>query len=83
MTSARQEDGGGRSTGLLHKLYDGKLAGPVDCNIAVQLAFGRPDFGNVDVEVADRIGLKLLLALFVALDSRQPRNAMTLQAAMQ
>jgi len=26
----RQEDGRGRSTGLLHKLYEGKFAGPVD-----------------------------------------------------
>jgi hypothetical protein len=79
----RQEGGGGRSAGLLHKLYEGELAGPVDRNIQIQLAFGRSDFGNVDVEVADRIGLELLLARLVAFDFRQPRNAMTLQAAVQ
>ena len=78
----RQEDGGGRSTGLLHKLYEGKFAGPVDRNIQVQLAFGGPYFGNVDMEIADRIGLELLLVRFVAFDFRQPRNAMTPQAAV-
>ena len=29
---SHQEDGRGRSTGLLHKLYEGKFAGPVDRN---------------------------------------------------
>jgi hypothetical protein len=76
----RQEDGRGRSAGLLHK---GKFAGPVDRNIQVQLAFGGPYFGNVDVEITDRIGLELLLVRFVAFDFRQSRNAMTPQAAMQ
>jgi hypothetical protein len=71
------------SAGLLHKLYEGKFAGAVDRDIQVQLAFGRPYLGNVDVEVTDRIGFELLLVWFVAFDFRQPRNAMTLQAAVQ
>jgi hypothetical protein len=50
-----QEDGRGRSAGLLHKLYEGKFAGPIDRNIQVQLAFGGLYFGDVDVEIADRI----------------------------
>jgi len=66
-----QEDGRGRSAGLLHKLYEGKFAGPIDRNIQVQLAFGGPYFGDVDVEIADRISLELLLVRFVAFDFRQ------------
>jgi hypothetical protein len=55
-----QEGGRGRSAGLLHKLYEGKFAGPVD-PVQVQLAFGRPYLGNVDVEVTDRIGFERFL----------------------
>jgi hypothetical protein len=36
------------------------------------------DLGNVDVEVADRIGLELALARLVALDLRQTGDAVTL-----
>ena len=79
----RQEDGRGRSASLLHKLYEGNFADPVDRNIQVEPAFGGPYFGNVDVEIADRIGLELFLFRFVAFDFRQSRNAMTPQAAMQ
>ena len=68
---------------FLHKLYEGKFAGPVDHNIQVEPAFGGPYFGNVDVEIADRIGLELFLFRFVGFDFRQSRNAMTPQAAMQ
>jgi hypothetical protein len=69
--------------GLRHKLYESKFAGPVNRDIQVQLAFCRPDFGNVDVEVAERIGIELLFVRLVAFDLRQPRNVMTLQAAMK
>jgi hypothetical protein len=65
----RQEGGGGRSAGLLHKLYEGELAGPVDRNI---------------YSLPSPFGLRqLLLARLVAFDFRQPRNAMTLQATVQ
>jgi hypothetical protein len=38
---------------------------------------------DVDVEVADRVALELLLRRLVALDIRQPADAMTLEAAVQ
>lgn len=65
------------------KLDIGKIAGPVDGNKEMKLAFRRPHFGNVYMEVANRIGLELLLWSFVALNFRQPFNAMALKATMQ
>ena len=38
-----------------------KLAGPVDGNKEMKLAFCRSHFGNVDMEIANRISLELLL----------------------
>ncbi len=51
--------------------------------IQAQLALGGLHFGDIDVEVADRIGLELLLGGLVAFDLRQPRYAVPGQAAMQ
>ena len=42
-----------------------------------------PNFGDVDMEVADRIGLELALRRRFAFDLRQARDAVALQAAMQ
>ena len=42
-----------------------------------------PNFGDVDMEVADRIGLELALGRRFAFDLRQARDAVALQAAMQ
>lgn len=54
-----------------------------DSDEHVQLALLGPDLGNVDVEVADRVALEFPLRRFVALDIREPADAMALQAAMQ
>jgi len=40
-------------------------------------------FGDIDVEVADRIGLKLFLLRLVAYHVRQAADAMPLKAPMQ
>ena len=40
---------------------------PTDRDVEIRLAFGPLHFGDVDVEVADRIGLERLLGRFVAL----------------
>src|SRR6202044_1171528 len=40
-------------------------------------------FGDVDGEEADRIGLELALGRSFALDLRQPRDSMTLEATMK
>jgi hypothetical protein len=41
---------------------EGELAGAIDCDEEVELAFGGVHFGDVDVEVTDGIGLERLLA---------------------
>jgi hypothetical protein len=43
----------------------------------------RLHLGQVDVEVADRVGSEALLAGLVALDLGQPADAVPLQAAVQ
>ena len=49
----------------------------------MELAFLGPDLGDVDVEVADRIGLELLLRRLVAFDIGQAADAVALQTAVQ
>jgi hypothetical protein len=47
------------------------------------LRIGGLEFGDVDVEIADRINLELFLHGPTAFDLRQSADAMTLEAAMQ
>jgi hypothetical protein len=65
------------------QFHEGKLRGPVDGHEHMQLALFGPHLGDIDVEVADRVALELLLCRPVALDIGQTTNAMALQAAMQ
>jgi hypothetical protein len=44
------------------KLNEGELGGAVDSDVEVKLAFFGTDLGDVDVEVADRVDLKLELS---------------------
>ena len=62
---------------------EGELGGAVDGHEQVELAFGGLHLGDVDVEVADRVALELLLGRLVAFDLRQAADAVALQAAMQ
>ena len=48
-----------------------------------QLALLGPDLGDVDVEVADRVGFELLPVRLVAIDIGQPGDAVSFQAAVQ
>ena len=57
-------------------LHEREFAGAVYRNEQVQLAFGGLDFSDVDVEEADRIGFELPLRRLVAVDIRQPADAM-------
>jgi hypothetical protein len=80
----RFEEGDGRwAIGLLMQLHEGELRGSVDADEQVELAFLGPDFGDVDVKEADRVGLELLLRGLVAFNLREPADAVSLQAAMQ
>jgi hypothetical protein len=61
----------------------GELGGAVDGDEQIEPALCGSHFGDVDVEVADRIGLELALGGRLALDLRQPRDAVALQTAVQ
>ena len=61
-----QEGGGCAPVRVAHKLNEDKLAGAVDRHIQVQLAFRCSDLGDVDMKVADGVGLEFLFRLFVS-----------------
>ncbi len=65
------------------QFHEGKLACAVNRNQQIESALLSAHFGNVDVEVADRIALELLLAGLVAGHLRQAADAMPLQATME
>ena len=78
-----QEVSGNGGGGFLMQLDEGELRGAVDGHEHMQLALFGAHLGDVDVEVADRVGFELLPRRLVALDIRQAADAVALQAAMQ
>ena len=78
------EEGRGRGPSRLPgQLNERELAGAIDRDIEVELAFGGLELGDVDVEIADRISLELFLRGTTAFNLRQSADAMALEAAMQ
>ena len=78
------EEGRGRlGVGALDELHEGELRGPVDGNEEVELAFGSSHFGDIDVEVANRVALEGLLRRLIALDLGQATDAVAQEAAVQ
>ena len=71
------------SIGFVDELGDRELAGAVDADEQVELAFGSLHLGDIDVEEADGIALEALALRLVAFDVWQTGNAMPLQASMQ
>jgi hypothetical protein len=65
------------------ELSEGELGRAVNRYKEIQPAFGGLHLGDVNVEVADRVGLELLLRLFVTFDVGKPAGTVTAQAAMQ
>jgi len=57
-----EESRGGGSSRLPDQLHEGKLARAIDGDVEVELAFIGLKLSNVDVEVADRVGLELFLS---------------------
>ena len=55
----------------------------VDGDEQVELALLRPNLGDVDMKVADRIALEFGLVWLVAVHLRQPADPMALKAAVQ
>jgi hypothetical protein len=80
---AEQEIPGNGGGGLLVQFDEGELRGAVDGDEHVELALLGAHLGDVDVEIADRVGLELLLRRPISLDIGQAADAMALQAAMQ
>lgn len=79
----RDQKGGRRCPACFgNQLDEGELAGPVYRYVTIELAFGRAHFGDVDVEVPNRIGFELLLRFLVPCHFRQSADLMPLQAAM-
>lgn len=64
-----EEGRGGGPSRLSHQLHEGELAGAIDRDIEVELAFGGLELGDIDVEIADRISLELFLRRLAALGS--------------
>lgn len=62
---------------------EGELRGPVDGHEEIEPALLGPHLGDIDVEVADRIGLEPALVGLAVFDLRQARDAVALKATMQ
>ena len=65
------------------QLDEGKLRRAVDGDEQVKLAGLRPDLGDIDVEIAERVSLELAFAWGGALELGQSGDAVTLQTAVQ
>ena len=61
----------GDAGGALDQLDKGELAGAIDGDEQVELAFRGLRLGDVDVEEADRVALEGLLGRLVAVDGRR------------
>jgi hypothetical protein len=80
---AAQEIPGGPARHLLMQLDESELRGSIDCDKQVELAFRGSDFGDVEMKIADRVGLEPAFRRSFAFDLGQARDPMALKAAMQ
>ena len=78
-----RQRGGGQFPGLLVQLDVSEPGGAVDGHEEIQFAFSRLNLSNINVEVAQRIGLELLLGGLVAIDFGQSADVVALQTAVQ
>jgi hypothetical protein len=80
---AAQEVPRGAARHLLVHLDKGEFRRSVDGDDEIEPALSGSDLGDVDVKIADRVGLEFALGRSFAFDLRQARDPMTLEAAMQ
>src|ERR1700683_1573883 len=80
---ATQEISGGPPRDFLMQFDEGELRRPVDGDDEMELALSGSDLGEVDMEIADRMGLELTLGRSLAFDLRQPGDPMALKAALK
>src|ERR1700678_380968 len=80
---AAQEVSGSLARHLLVHLDEGELRRSVDGDDEVELALRGSNLGDVDMEIADRIGLEFAFGGGFAFDLRQPGDPMALQTPMK
>jgi hypothetical protein len=78
-----QEIPGDPAGGFLMQFDESELRGSINGHQKVELALRGMDLGDIDVKVAERIGFELALVGLVAVDIRQARAAVALEAAVQ
>ena len=71
---------GGAPVGFFNELSHRELTRAVDADEEIELALGGMHFGNVYMKEPDWVALELLAPRLVALEIRQSRDAMPLQA---
>lgn len=71
------------SVSLVDQLGDRELAGAVDADEQVELAFGGLHLRDIHVEETDWVTLEALAPGLIALDVRQTGDAVALQTAVQ
>src|SRR6516164_1392915 len=65
------------------QLDESELRGSIDGDEEIELALGGSNLGDVDMEIADRIGLELASRRGFAFDLRKPGDPVALQTAME
>ena len=80
---AAQEVPRGATRHLLVDLDEGELRRSVDGNDEVELALRGSNLGDVDMKIADRIGLEFAFGRGFAFDLRQPGDAVALQTPVK
>src|ERR1700683_2479194 len=80
---ATQEISGGPPRDFLMQFDEGELRRPVDGDDEVELALSGSDLGEVDMEIADRVGLELTLGRSLAFDTRPPGDLVALQTPVK
>ena len=78
-----QEVPGRAARHLLMQLDESELRGSIDGDEEIELALGGSNLGDVDMEIADRIGLELAFRRGFAFDLRKPGDPVALQTAMK
>ena len=78
-----QERRSGHFPGLLVQFHEGELGGAVDGDEQVKFTFSRLNLSNINVEVAERVGLERLLRGRVALELGEARDVVALQTPVQ
>jgi hypothetical protein len=80
---AAQEVPCGAARHLLVHLDDGELRGPINRDKEIELALRSSNLGDVDMKVADRIGLEFAFGAGLAFDLRQPGDPVALQTPVK